>query len=154
MFIGEAPGEQEDLRGEPFVGRSGKLMDSMIAEVGLYRDKNIYIANMIKCRPPNNRDPLPSEQEACINWLRAQFKIIKPKIIVCVGRIAAARIMKPDIKITKEHGVFMEKKGVLMMATLHPAALLRNINQKPLAEEDFRILKQKIMEVCPETYNI
>ncbi len=147
LFIGEGPGENEDLKGEPFVGRGGQLLDKMLAAVDLDRNKNIYIANIVKCRPPKNRDPLPEEQEACIDWLRNQVALIRPKIIVCLGRISAMRIIKPDIKITKEHGQFFEKNGVLMMATLHPAALLRNPNQKPAAFEDFLKLREKIDEL-------
>lgn len=152
LFIGEGPGENEDLQGEPFVGKGGKLLDKMLAAVDLSRDKNIYIANIVKCRPPKNRDPLLEEQEACIDWLRNQVLLIKPKIIVCLGRIAAMKIMDPDIKITKEHGQFIEKNGVLMMATLHPAALLRNPANKPGAFEDFLKLREKIKEICPDTY--
>ena len=147
LFIGEGPGENEDLQGEPFVGRGGQLLDKMLAAVDLDRNKNIYIANIVKCRPPKNRDPLPEEQEACIEWLRNQVALIRPKIIVCLGRIAAMRIIKPDMKITKEHGQFFEKNGTLMMATLHPAALLRNPNQKPAAFEDFLKLREKIDEL-------
>lgn len=147
LFIGEGPGENEDLQGEPFVGRGGQLLDKMLAAVDLDRKKNIYIANIVKCRPPKNRDPLPEEQEACIEWLRNQVALIRPKIIVCLGRIAAMRIIKPDMKITKEHGQFFEKNGILMMATLHPAALLRNPNQKPAAFEDFLKLREKIDEL-------
>lgn len=153
MFIGEGPGENEDLQGEPFVGRGGKLLDKMLAAVDLDRKKNIYIANIVKCRPPKNRDPLSEEQEQCIDWLRKQFAILRPKIVVCLGRIAAAKIIKPDIKITKEHGIFFEKNGVLMMAVLHPAALLRNPNNKPAAFEDFLKLQEKIKEICDHTYD-
>lgn len=154
MFIGEGPGEQEDLSGQPFVGRAGKLLDLMLDAVGLSRESNIYIANIVKCRPPQNRDPLPEEQEQCIGWLREQTALIRPGIIVCLGRIAAARIMKPDIKITREHGQFMEKNGVLMMATLHPAALLRNPRQKPEAFEDFLKLRDKLAELYPDEYPV
>ena len=152
MFIGEGPGENEDLTGEPFVGRGGKLLDKMLTAVDLDRHKNIYIANIVKCRPPKNRDPLPEEQEQCIKWLRKQFAILKPKIVVCLGRIAAAKIIKPDIKITKEHGIFFEKNGILMMAIYHPAALLRNPNYKPDAFNDLLKLQSKIKEICPNTY--
>lgn len=147
MFIGEGPGENEDLQGEPFVGRGGQLLDKMLAAVDLDRKTNVYIANIVKCRPPKNRDPLPEEQEACIGWLRNQVALIRPKIIVCLGRIAAMRIIKPDMKITREHGQFFEKNGTLMMATLHPAALLRNPNQKPAAFEDLLKLREKIDEL-------
>ena len=116
----------------------------------LDRNKNIYIANIVKCRPPKNRDPLLEEQEACIDWLRNQVMIMRPKIIVCLGRIAAMKLIKPDMKITKEHGIFFEKNGVLMMATLHPAALLRNPSNKPAAFEDFLKLRAKIDELNQE----
>ena len=147
MFIGEGPGENEDLQGEPFVGRGGKLLDKMLYSVDLSREENIYIANIVKCRPPKNRDPKPEEQVACTDWLRNQYKLINPKIIVCLGRIASAKIIKPDIKITKEHGIFFEKNGIIMMPTLHPAALLRNPSQKPGAFEDFLKLRDKIKEL-------
>ena len=152
LFIGEGPGENEDLQGEPFVGRGGQLLDKMLTVVDLDRHKNIYIANIVKCRPPKNRDPLQEEQDACIDWLRNQVKLINPKIIVCLGRIAAMKIIKPDIKITKEHGIFFERGNILMMATLHPAALLRNPSQKPAAFNDFLLLREKIKELCPEVY--
>lgn len=153
LFIGEGPGENEDLQGEPFVGRGGKLLDKMLNAVDLDRNVNIYIANIVKCRPPKNRDPKPQEQEACIGWLRNQVALIKPKIIVCLGRIAAMRLIKPDFRVTKEHGVFFERGGVLMMGTFHPAAVLRNPTQKPAAFEDFLKLRDKINELCPETYS-
>lgn len=154
LFIGEGPGANEDLQGEPFVGRGGQLLDKFLAAVDLDRKKNIYIANMVKCRPPQNRDPLPEEQNECIGWLREQTRLLKPKIIVCLGRISATRLISPDFKVTKQHGQFIDKNGTLMMGTFHPAALLRNPNQKPEALEDFIALREKIMEVCPETYEI
>ena len=150
LFIGEGPGEQEDLTGQPFVGRAGKLLDKMLEAVDLDRTK-VYIANIVKCRPPRNRDPLPEEQEQCIGWLRGQVRIMRPKIIVCLGRIAGMKIIKPDLKITKEHGIWYEKSGVLMMATLHPAALLRNPAAKPEAFADFLKLRDKIREICAQT---
>lgn len=152
LFIGEGPGEQEDLRGEPFVGRAGQLLDKMLAVIDLDRNRNIYIANIVKCRPPKNRDPKPEEQEMCINWLRNQTKLIRPKIIVCLGRISAAKIIKPDFKIMREHGIFFEKNGTLLMATPHPAALLRDPKKKPEAMEDYFKLREKIKEVCEHTY--
>ena len=152
IFVGEGPGEQEDLQAKPFVGRSGKLLDSMLSEIGLSREKNIYIANIVKCRPPKNRDPLPEEQECCIDWLRNQVMFLKPKIIVAVGRVSAMKIIDPDIKIMKQHGIFYKKKKIWMMPTIHPAAILRNPGQKTLVEEDFRNLKLKIEEVCTHTY--
>ena len=153
MFVGEGPGEQEDIQGKPFVGRSGKLLDKMLSEIGLSREENIYIANIVKCRPPKNRDPLPEEQEMCINWLRNQTALLKPKLIVAVGRIAAMKIIDDKIKITKDHGKFYKKGNILFMPTIHPAAILRNPKQKILVEEDFLNLKQKIEEICTLTYN-
>lgn len=152
MFIGEGPGENEDLQGEPFVGLAGQLLDKMLYAVDLDRKKNIYIANIVKCRPPYNRDPKPGEQEMCIDWLRAQVRLIKPKIIVCLGRIAACRIIREDFKITREHGQWLEKGGILMTAMFHPAAVLRDPGKKPAAFEDFLRLREKIKEVCERTY--
>jgi DNA polymerase len=152
MFIGEGPGENEDLQGEPFVGRAGQLLDKMLNYIDLDRHKNIYIANIVKCRPPGNRDPLPQEQAACIDWLYNQIKLINPKIIICLGRISAMKFIKEDIKITKEHGIFHQKQNTLFMATLHPAALLRNPHNKPGAFKDFLNLREKIKEICETTY--
>ena len=151
LFIGEGPGEQEDLTGQPFVGRGGQLLDKMLATVGLSREHNIYIANIVKCRPPKNRDPKPEEQEACIPWLREQVSMIRPKIIVCLGRVSACRIISPDFKVTRQHGEWIEKGGILMMGTFHPAALLRNPLQKPDAFADFVKLRDKIEEICERT---
>ena len=147
MFIGEGPGRNEDLPGEPFVGAGGQLLDKYLAAVDLDRRTNIYIANIVKCRPPQNRDPLQEEQEACMDWLRNQTALLRPKIIVCLGRIAAMRIIKPDFKITREHGQFFKKGNIYMTATLHPAALLRNPAQKPAAFDDFLKLRDKIDEL-------
>lgn len=147
LFVGEGPGENEDLQGEPFVGRGGQLLDKYLTHIDLSREKNIYIANIVKCRPPQNRDPLQEEQEACMDWLRNQTALLRPKIIVCLGRIAAMRIIKPDFKITREHGQFFKKGNIYMTATLHPAALLRNPAQKPAAFDDFLKLRDKIDEL-------
>ena len=152
LFVGEGPGEKEDLQGEPFVGRSGQLLDKLLDVVDLSRNKNIYIANIVKCRPPKNRDPLPEEQDVCIEWLREQTRLIRPKIIVCLGRIAAQKLISKDFMVTKQHGQFIEKGGMLFMGTFHPAALLRNPNQKPDALEDFFALRDKIKEICDHTY--
>ncbi len=151
LFIGEGPGANEDLQGEPFVGRAGKLLDTMLEAVGLSRKHNIYIANMVKCRPPQNRDPLPEEQDACAHWLADQIRHINPKIIVCLGRVAAFRMISPEFKVTKQHGEFFEKDGILYMGMFHPAAILRNPNQKPLAFADFLTLRDKISEICTHT---
>ena len=150
LFIGEAPGANEDLQGEPFVGRAGKLLDDMLAMIGLKR-QNIYITNSVKCRPPENRDPLNTEKDACRGYLRRQVKLMRPKIIVCLGRISAMELIREDFKISQEHGQFFEKNGVLMMALYHPAALLRNPNLKPYAFEDLKTLQEKIREICDHT---
>ena len=147
LFVGEGPGENEDLQGEPFVGKAGKLLDKYLEVIGLSRQKNVYIANIVKCRPPQNRDPKEEEQESCINWLREQTKLIKPKIIVCLGRIAATRLISPDFKVTKEHGQFVKKGNIYFMGTFHPAALLRNEAQKADALSDFQKLREKIKEL-------
>ena len=147
MLIGEGPGENEDLQGQPFVGRSGQLLDKFLASVDLSRDKNVYIANMVKCRPPKNRDPKPEEQDMCINWLREQFKIIKPKIVVCVGRISAQKLIDKNFKVTQQHGQFIDKNGTLFMGTYHPAAILRNPNNKEFAFADWLALRDKIDEL-------
>lgn len=147
MLIGEGPGENEDLQGQPFVGRSGQLLDKFLASVDLSRDKNVYIANMVKCRPPKNRDPKPEEQDMCIKWLREQFKIIKPKIVVCVGRISAQRLIDKNFKVTQQHGEFIDKNGTLFMGTYHPAAILRNPNNKELAFADWLKVRDKIQEL-------
>ena len=154
MFIGEGPGEQEDIQGEPFVGRAGQLLDKMLYAVDLDRHKNVYITNIVKCRPPMNRDPQEDEQDCCIGYLREQTRLIRPRIIVTLGRIAGMKLIKPDLRITREHGTIIERKGVFMMPMLHPAALLRNQSQMEGAFNDFLILREKIKEVCPEVYDL
>ena len=151
LFVGEGPGANEDAQGEPFVGAAGQLLDRMLAGVGLSREKNVYIANIVKCRPPHNRDPLPEEQEACIGWLRRQTALLRPKLLVCLGRVAACRIIDPEFKVTRQHGQFIQKNGVWMMGTLHPAAVLRNPTQKADAFADLVVLRNKIEEVCEHT---
>jgi len=150
LFIGEGPGANEDLKGEPFVGKAGMLLDDMLAIIGLRREQ-VYIANIVKCRPPNNRDPLGVEQDACIGWLRRQTALLRPKIIVCLGRIAAMKIIRDDFKISREHGQWFVKAGVQMMATYHPAALLRDPHRRPESFDDLKILQAKINEICEHT---
>ncbi len=150
LFIGEGPGENEDLQGEPFVGRGGQLLDDMMGAIGLAR-KDVYIANIVKCRPPHNRDPLNTEEDACIGYLRNQVALLRPKIIVCLGRIAAMRVIKEDFKISQEHGQWFEKNGVQMMALFHPAALLRDPRRKPETFQDLKSLQAKIKELCDHT---
>ena len=141
MFVGEAPGENEDLTGEPFVGRAGKLFDKYLEAVGMKRE-NIYIANILKCRPPKNRDPQKTEEEACIDFLREQVRIISPSLIVCLGRISAMRLIKPDFKITAEHGIFFEKGKFIMTAVYHPSALLRDPHKKDDMLKDMQKIKE------------
>jgi DNA polymerase len=152
MFVGEGPGQNEDLQGEPFVGRAGVLLDLLLDAVGLSRKHNIYIANIVKCRPPGNRNPKPEEMDACIGYLRGQTRLIAPRFIVCLGRIAAQKIIAPDFKVTQSHGQWTERNGILLMGTFHPAALLRNPRQKPLAFDDFTRLRDSILADCPEVY--
>ena len=146
LFIGEGPGEQEDLKGEPFVGPAGKLLDDMLSIIDLSRE-NCYIANIVKCRPPRNRDPLETEQEACIGYLRNQVALIQPKIIVCLGRIAAKKLIDPDFRITRQHGQWFKRGNVWMTATFHPSALLRDVSKRPEAFDDLMSIRQKIREI-------
>ena len=151
MLIGEGPGEQEDLKGEPFVGPAGKLLDTMLEIIDLDRNK-VYIANMVKCRPPRNRDPQNAEQDACSGWLHRQIALVDPKIIVCLGRIAAMGMIDPEFRITREHGQWFERDGRMFMATYHPSALLRDPTKRPEAFEDLRQLRSKIRQICRKTY--
>ena len=151
LFVGEGPGESEDLKGEPFVGRAGLLLDDMLKIIGLDRNKNIYIANIVKCRPPGNRDPQNTEREACIGWLRAQYSLIRPKIVICLGRIAAMELIDRDFKITRDHGKWFEKDSVKFMALYHPAALLRDPNRKPETFVDLKEIERVIKELCERT---
>ena len=143
MFIGEGPGEQEDLQGEPFVGPAGKLLDTMLQIIDLDRSK-VYIANIVKCRPPRNRDPLPDEQAACIGWLHRQIALVDPKILVFLGRIAATAFIKPDFRITREHGLWFDVGGRPAMAMYHPSALLRDPSKRPETFVDLKQLQQEI----------
>lgn len=142
MFIGEAPGEQEDLSGIPFVGAAGKLLDKYLTAVGIAREE-VYIANILKCRPPKNRDPKPEEEDACIDHLRAQVKAIRPKMIVCLGRISAMRLISPDFKITREHGQFVRKGSFDICAVYHPSALLHDPAKKDDMLADMIKIKEK-----------
>ncbi len=147
MFVGEAPGAKEDESGIPFVGAAGKLLDKYLGAVGIERE-SVYIANILKCRPPDNRDPLPAEGDACIDYLREQVKLIRPKIIVCLGRIAAMRLIRPDFKITKEHGVFFEKNGFAMCAVYHPAALLRDPAKREDMYTDMKAIAARLSQTA------
>lgn len=144
MLVGEGPGEQEDLVGEPFVGPAGQLLDDMLSIIDLDRS-NTYIANIVKCRPPRNRDPLETEQESCIGYLRNQVALIQPKIIVCLGRIAAQKLIDPQFRITRQHGTWVKKGEVWMGATYHPSALLRDVNKRPEAFADLLSIRDKLL---------
>ena len=146
MFVGEGPGEQEDLKGEPFVGAAGQLLDDMLSIIDLDRT-NCYIANIVKCRPPRNRDPEESEQDACINYLWNQIDLIRPKIIVCLGRVAAKRLINTDYRITKEHGTWVHKNDVWITSIYHPSALLRDVGKRPETFEDLLGIRKKLIEV-------
>lgn len=150
LLVGEAPGANEDEQGIPFVGRAGKFLDDMLAIIGLDRTK-VYITNIVKCRPPGNRDPLNVEQDACIGYLRRQTALMKPKILVCLGRIAAKAIIKENFKITAEHGQWFERGGVQMTAIYHPAALLRDPRKRPETFEDLKSIQAKARELCGHT---
>ncbi len=147
LFVGEGPGQQEDIQGQPFVGPAGKLLDDMLSIIDLDRNTNCYIANIVKCRPPKNRDPLETEQEACIGFLNNQIALLQPKILVCLGRIAAVRMIKEDFRITKEHGQWVEKDGIWMTAIYHPSALLRDVSKRPDTFEDLLSIRQKMKEL-------
>lgn len=145
LLVGEGPGQKEDETGEAFVGPAGKLLDKELASIGLDRSK-VYISNIVKCRPPKNRNPNPKEQESCIPFLRKQFLIQKPTLIVMLGAVASKRLLSPDFRITREHGKIFEKKGVTFIGTFHPSALLRDPSKKALAWEDLKIIKKIIEE--------
>lgn len=150
LFIGEGPGEQEDLQGQPFVGPAGKLLDDMLSIIDLDRKTNCYIANIVKCRPPQNRDPLEIEQDACIDFLKNQIELIRPKIIVCLGRISAMRLIRPDYRITREHGQWVQQDGIWMTAIYHPSALLRDATKRPETFRDLISIREKIKETEAE----
>lgn len=147
LFVGEGPGEQEDLTGLPFVGPAGKLLDDMLAIIDLDRNTNCYICNIVKCRPPHNRDPLETEQESCIGYLRNQVALVKPKVIVCLGRIAAKKLIDPDYRITRQHGTWTERAGAWMTAIYHPSALLRDVSKRPETFDDLLSIREKLKEV-------
>ena len=143
LFVGEGPGEQEDLQGEPFVGPAGQLLDDMLSIIDLDRSK-CYIANIVKCRPPRNRDPLEIEQQSCMGYLQQQIELIQPKMIVCLGRIAAKALIREDFRITREHGTWIQKDGIWMTAMYHPSALLRDVSKRPETFEDLLSIREKL----------
>lgn len=150
LLVGEGPGAHEDEQGVPFVGRAGKLLDDMLAMIGLDRNK-VYITNIVKCRPPENRDPLNVEQDACTGYLRRQIALMQPKIVVSLGRIAAMRLIDPKFRITKDHGIWYDRDGMRMMAMYHPSALLRDPSRRPEAFDDLKGLQREIQQVCQRT---
>lgn len=150
MMVGEGPGANEDEQGIPFVGRAGLFLDDMLAIIGLDRTL-VYIANIVKCRPPGNRDPLNVEQDACIGYLRRQIALIRPKILICLGRIAAMRLINDKFRITKEHGAWYDVDGMRMMAMYHPSALLRDPGKRPETFDDLKSLQSEIKRICTRT---
>ena len=147
MFVGEGPGEQEDLQGIPFVGAAGQLLDDMLSIIDIDRKTNCYIANIVKCRPPRNRDPEEIEQEACIGYLFRQMELVSPKVVVCLGRIAAKRLISPDYRITREHGSWVYRNGIWMTAIYHPSALLRDVSKRPETFDDLLSIREKLAQL-------
>ena len=149
MFIGEGPGQEEDRLGRPFVGRSGELLTRMIRAIGIERSR-VYICNVVKCRPPRNRNPEPDEAAACLNYLRAQFALVRPRVVVLLGKVAANFTLNEQIFITRDHGKWFERKGVWFMPTFHPSALLRDPDKKRDAWEDFQKIREKLDQLSTE----
>lgn len=151
MLIGEGPGQHEDEQGIPFVGRAGQLLDDMLEIIHLDRTK-VYIANIVKCRPPHNRDPQFAEQKCCSEWLQRQIELVDPVLIVCLGRIAATALIKDPFRITREHGQWFDVNGRRYMAIYHPSALLRDPSKRPETFVDLKTLQREIYARCPEVY--
>lgn len=149
MFVGEGPGAQEDATGRPFVGAAGQLLEKMLGAIGLGRDQ-VYIANVVKCRPPQNRVPYAEEVKACLPFLRQQVALIRPRFIVCLGSTPAKALIGEDVRVTRDHGLWVERKGVLLTVTYHPAALLRDETKKRPAWEDFKSISVKLKENASE----
>ncbi len=145
MLIAEAPGGQEDLQGLPFVGPSGEILDRLFKDCGLSREK-IYLTNILKCHPPGNRDPREEEIKACLPYLKYETYLLKPRIIVCLGRVAAQRIISPDFRITRQHGTWTYRKNYALTATYHPSAILRDVSNYELAKADFLEIVKKLKE--------
>lgn len=143
MFVGEGPGQEEDRQGRPFVGPSGELLTRMIHAIGMERSE-CYIANVVKCRPPGNRNPAPDEAAACLDYLRMQTVLVRPKIIVLLGKVAASTLLREEIFITRDHGMWFERKGIYFMPTYHPSALLRDPSKKREAWEDFKKVRDRL----------
>lgn len=150
MLVGEGPGANEDEQGVPFVGKAGQFLDDMLAIIGLDRTL-VYIANIVKCRPPGNRDPMNVEQDACIGYLLRQIELIRPQILICLGRIAALRLISDKFRITKEHGLWFDINGIRMTAIYHPSALLRDPSKRPESFDDLKSIQREIQRICPHT---
>lgn len=147
LVIGEGPGYDEDKQGLPFVGKAGILLDKMLAAIGLDRKSNCYIANIVKCRPPQNRDPFPQEQDACFSFLEAQINILKPKMILCMGKISSNKMLNQKSPIGTLRGQIFEYNNIPLMVTYHPSALLRNEQLKRPAWDDLKMFKAKLDEI-------
>ncbi|WP_373898076.1 uracil-DNA glycosylase [Haloimpatiens sp. FM7315] len=142
LFVGEAPGRDEDASGVPFVGKAGKLLEKALNSLDLHREKDYYLANICKCRPENNRNPKEDEAAACLQYLRNQVALINPKIIICLGAVPTKYILGKEFKITRDRGKWVKRKGIYIMPTFHPAAILRDTNKKPLFWEDLKEIKR------------
>ncbi len=140
MFVGEAPGQTEDEQGKPFVGLAGQLLDKYLTALD-FKEDDYYICNILKCRPPMNRNPLPEEVEVCMELLRAQTRLVKPKIIVCLGKVAASALIEPDFRITQDHGKWFKKGNFMMCAVYHPSALLRDPSKREVTYTDLENVK-------------
>ena len=146
MLVGEGPGEQEDLTGRPFVGAAGQLLDRMLDAIGLSR-QSVYICNVVKCRPPQNRTPQPDEMSACMGYLRQQFVLVRPKIILCLGSTPSRAILDPEIRITRQRGQWQLRRGVWIMPTYHPAALIYDSSKKRDSWQDLKRVREKLIEL-------
>ncbi len=148
LFIGEAPGEDEDAQGEPFVGQAGKLLDNMLKSIELKRGDNVYIANVVKSRPPDNRNPRPDEIAACMPYLRRQIELIQPKLIITLGKIASEALLGREATIASLRGKMHAYQGIPLIVTYHPAYLLRTLQDKARAWEDLCLAKQTMQDLC------
>ena len=147
LFVGEGPGAEEDQRGEPFVGQAGRLLDNMLAAIGLKRGENVYLANIVKCRPPGNRNPEPAEASTCAPYLSRQVELIQPKLIVALGKVAAANLLATDAPIGSLRGKLHDYRGIPLIATYHPAYLLRSLQDKAKAWADLCFARRTMGEV-------
>lgn len=143
LLIAEAPGETEDQTGIPFTGKSGQILNQILSAAKMSREE-IYLTNIVKCRPPGNRDPLLQEQEACMPYLKYETLLVRPEMIICLGRIAAQRIIRPDFRITREHGTFLKRKNVWLTAVYHPSAVLRDPSKFDETVRDLMAAKKKL----------